>query len=101
MTGQNDDNRREYCLGEVAVSFLEGRDAVFSESAKVVPPEHLVEVGAGVDDENGRGAELFRLLLFADVCRQVAVHARMCDGEVGVFRRDRQDETATVSRALV
>ena len=69
---------------EVAISILEGGDAVFRESAKVVPPEHLVEVGASVDDEGGRGAELRGLLLFSDICRQVAEHARMCDGEVGV-----------------
>ena len=37
--------------GETAGSFLEGGDAVFRESAKVVPPEHLVEVGASVDDD--------------------------------------------------
>ena len=87
--------------GEVAVSFLEGGDAVFRESAKVVPPEHLVEVGASVDDEDGRGAELLRLLLFADVCRQVAEHARVCDGEVGVTGIVEQYEPVTNSRALV
>ena len=69
---------------EAAGSFLEGGDAVFRESAEVVPPEHIVEVGAGVDDEHGRGAELCGLLLFLHVCRQVAEHVRMCDGEIGV-----------------
>ena len=47
------------------------------------------------------GAELCGLLLFHDVCRQVAEHARMCDGEVGVNNWAEQDEPVTISRALV
>ena len=88
-------------IGEVARYFLEGRNAVFRESAKVVPPEHFVDVGAGVDDEDGRGAELSGLLLFLDVCRQVAEHALMCDGEVGVAGCATQYKPVTISRALV
>ena len=86
---------------EIAACFVEGGDAVFRESAKVVPPEHFVEVGASVDDEDGAGAELGGLLLLLDVCRQVAEHARMCDGEVGVAGWDEHYEPITISRAFV